>query len=137
MNRKTALETVDRHAWGGSYFDAYSHAAMFRRYQPFNFGVRTSQLFSSKLGSHMVNKKFTYMTIAKKNVYVLPGGTDDYAWYLMGDADVDFRMTEVLVAPTAQPGKANLPFKIALDRDWLHEPALIKLEGSDLVDPVC
>ena len=132
MNRKTALETVDRHAWGGSYFDAYSHAAMFRRYQPFNFGVRTSQLFSSKLGSHMVNKKFTYMTIAKKNVYVLPGGTDDYAWYLMGDADVDFRMTEVLVAPTAQPGKANLPFKIALDRDWLHEPALIKLEGSDL-----
>lgn len=132
MNRKTALETVERHAWGGSYFDSYTHAAMFRRYQPFNFGVRTSQLFSSKLGSHMVNKKFTYMTIAKKNVYVLPGGTDDYQWYLMGDADVDFRITELLVASNATPGKAGLPFKIALDRDWLHEPAVIKLEGSDL-----
>lgn len=132
MNRKTALETVERHAWGGSYFDSYTHAAMFRRYQPFNFGVRTSQLFSSKLGSHMINKKFTYMTIAKKNVYVLPGGTDDYQWYLMGDADVDFRISEVLVSSSATPGKGGLPFKIALDRDWLHEPALIKLEGSDL-----
>lgn len=132
MNRKTALETVERHAWGGSYFDSYTHAAMFRRYQPFNFGVRTSELFSAKLGTNMVNKKFTYMTIAKKNVYVLPGGTDDYSWCLMGDADVDFRFTELLVATTATPGKGGLPFKIALDRDWLHEPALIKLEGSDL-----
>lgn len=132
MSRKTALQTVERHAWGGSYFDSFSHAAMFKRYQPHNFGVKTSQLFSSKLGSHLVNKKFTYMTIAKNNVYVLPGGTDDYQWYLMADADVDFRMTELLVAPTATPGKGNLPFKIACDRDWLHEPAVIKLEGSNL-----
>lgn len=132
MSRKTALQTVERHAWGGSYFDSYSHAAMFKRYQPYNFGVKTSQLFSSKLGSHLINKKFTYMTIAKNNVYVLPGGTDDYQWYLMADADVDFRFTELLVATTATPGKGNLPFKIALDRDWLHEPAVIKLEGSNL-----
>lgn len=132
MSRKTALQTVERHAWGGSFFDSLTHAAMFKRYQPFNFGVRTSQLFSSKLGSHLVNKKFTYMTSAKKNVYVLPGGTDDYQWYLMGDADVDFRITELLVAADAQPGKGNLPFKIAADRDWLHEPAVIKLEGSNL-----
>lgn len=132
MSRKTALQTVERHAWGGSYFDSYSHAAMFKRYQPFNFGVKTSQLFSSKLGSHLVNKKFTYMTIAKRNVYVLPGGVDDYQWYLMGDADVDFRITELLVSPTGQAGKGNLPFKIAADRNWLHEPAVVKLEGADL-----
>ena len=112
MSRKTALQTVERHAWGGSFCDSLTHAAMFKRYQPFNFGVRTSQLFSSKLGSHLVNKKFTYMTSAKKNVYVLPGGTDDYQWYLMGDADVDFRITELLVAADAQAGKGNLPFKI-------------------------
>ena len=132
MSRKTALQTVERHAWGGSYFDSLSHAAMFKTYQPHNFGVKTSQLFSSKLGSHLVNKKFTYMTIAKNNVYVLPGGTDDYQWFLMGDADVDFRFTELLVAADAQPGKGNLPFRFAADRDWLHEPAVIKLEGSNL-----
>jgi len=132
MERKTALTTVERHAWGGSYFDSFTHAAMFKRYKPYNFGVRTSQLFSSKLGSHLINKKFTYMTIAKNNVYVLPGGTDDYEWFLMGDADVDFRFTELLVAADATPGKGGLPFRIALDRDWLHEPAVIKLEGSDL-----
>lgn len=132
MERKTALQTVERHAWGGSYFDSITHAAMFKTYKPYNFGVRTSQLFSSKLGSHLINKKFTYMTIAKNNVYVLPGGVDDYEWFLMGDADVDFRFTELLVSESATPGKANLPFRIALDRDWLHEPAVIKLEGSDL-----
>jgi hypothetical protein len=131
MNRRTALETHERKAWGGSYMDSYTHASMFRRYQPFNFGVKTAQLFSSRLGSHLVNKKFTYMTIAKKNVYVLPGGTDDYSWYLMADADVDFRFTEVL-ATSETPGKAGIPFKIALDRPWLHEPAVIKLENSDL-----
>jgi hypothetical protein len=132
MERKTALQTIERHAWGGNYFDSYSHAAMFRRYQPFNFGVRTSQLFSSQLGSGLINKKFTYMTIAKQNVYVLPGGTDDYQWYLMADADVDLRFTEVLVDPLGTAGKGNLPFRIALDRDWLSEPVLLKLENSNL-----
>lgn len=131
MNRRTALETHERKAWGGSYMDSFTHASMFKRYQPFNFGVKTAQLFSSRLGSHLVNKKFTYMTIAKKNVYVLPGGTDDYSWYLMADADVDFRFTELIVTSEA-PGKGGIPFKIALDRPWLHEPAVIKLENSDL-----
>lgn len=132
MNRQTALQTVERHAWGGNYYDSFSHAAMFRRYQPYNFGVRTSQLFSSEIGSHLVNKRFTYMTIAKKNVYMLPGGTDDYSWHLMADADVDFRMTEFLGASTDTPGKGGLPFLIALDRDWLRPGTVIKLENSDL-----
>lgn len=131
MNRRTALETHERKAWGGSYMDSYTHASMFRRYQPFNFGVKTAQLFSSRLGSHLVNKKFTYMTIAKRNVFVLPGGTDDYSWYLMADADVDFRFTELLYTGDTA-GKGGIPFKIALDRPWLHEPAVIKVENSDL-----
>ena len=131
-DRKTALQTVERHAWGGSYYDSYSHAAMFRRYQPYNFGVRTSQLFSSEIGSNLINKKFTYFTIAKKNAYVLPGGTDDYQWFLMADADVDFRITEFLGALSDTPGKNGLPFKIAIDREWAHEPSVLKLEGSNL-----
>lgn len=131
MERRTALVTHERKAWGGSYMDSFTHASMFRRYQPFNFGVKTSQLFSSKLGSHLINKKFTYMTIAKKNVYMLPGGTDDYSWYLMADADVDFRITELITTETT-PGKGGIPFKIALDRDWLHEPAVIKSEAANL-----
>lgn len=132
MERKTALVTHERTSWGGSYMDELTHARMFRSYQPFNFGVKTSQLFSSKLGSQLINKKFTYMTIAKKNVYVLPGGVDDYSWYLMADMDVDFRITEFLGTSTDQPGKGGIPFRIAIDRDWLHEPAVIKFEGSDL-----
>ncbi len=132
MDRRTALVTHERKAWGGSYMDSFTHAAMFRTYQPFNFGVKTSQLFSSKLGSSLVNKKFTYMTIAKGNAYVLPGGVDDYSWYNMADADVDFRFTELVVNPTDQVGKGGLPFRFRVDRDWLHEPALIKLEGADL-----
>jgi hypothetical protein len=132
MDRRTALVTHERKAWGGSYMDSRTHASMFKRYTPFNFGVKTSQLFSSKLGSHLVNKKFTYMTSASRNVYVLPGGVDDYSWFLMGDADVDFRITEFLGTAGEQMGKGGMPIRFAVDRDWLHEPALVKLEGSDL-----
>lgn len=132
MNRNTALETVERHAWGGSYFDSLTHAAMFKSYKPYNMGVKAAQLFSSQMGSHLINKKFTYYTVAKNNVYMLPGGVDDYEWFLVADADVDFRVTELLVATTDLPGKGKLPFKIALDRDWLHEPCVIKSESDKL-----
>lgn len=132
MERKTALQTIERKDFGGSYFDSLNHASMFKSYTPFNFGVKTSQLFSSKIGAHLINKKFTSYTIAKGNVYVLPGGVDDYCWYLMADTDVDFRVTELLVPANSQPGKGNLPFLIALDRPWLHEPAVIKTENSNL-----
>jgi len=132
MVRQSALVVADHKAHGGSYFDSLTHASMFRSYKPHDFGVMTSRLFSSEVGSDLINKKFTYFTIAQKNVYVLPGGTDDYTWYTMGDTDVEFRMTELLVDPASQPGKGGLPFLIALDRNWLHEPAVIKLQGSDL-----
>ena len=132
MNRKTALQTVERKAFGGSAYDSLTHAQMFRSYKPFNFGVRGAQLFSSKLGSHLVNKKFTYYTLAKQNVHVLPGGVDDYEWSLTADADVDFRVSELLVSPSGFAGKGKLRFRIALDRDWAHEPCLLKLENSNL-----
>jgi len=131
MQRRTALTTVERKGFGGSSFDSLTHAAMFRTYKPFNFGVKSAELFSSRIGEHLINKKFTYMTVAQKNVYTLPAGVDDYEWQLKGDADIDFRVTELLVADTAQPGKGGLSFKIAIDRDWLTEPAIIKSESSN------
>ena len=132
MNRKTALQTVERHSFGGSYFDSITHSAMFRKYKPFNFGVKAAQLFSSELGSHLINKKFTYYTVAKGNTYMLPGGVDDYEWFLVADSDVDFRTTELLVDANSFPGKGGMPFRIALDRDWLHEPVVIKSESDRL-----
>lgn len=132
MERKTALQTVERHSWGGSFYDSFTHAAMFRTYKPFNFGVKSAQLFSSVLGSHLINKKFTYYTVAKGNVYLLPGGVDDYEWYLVADADVDFTITELLVDPAGYAGKGNLEFKIAINKDWPHEPTLLKTESDRL-----
>lgn len=132
MTRKTALQTVERKAWGGSYFDSYRHSAMFKSYKPHNFGVKNAQLFASKLGTHLLNKKFTYMTVAKKNFYVLPGGTDDYEWYLNQDAEVEFRSSELLNNGNAQIGKGGLEFLFALDRDWLHEPVVIKCENPNV-----
>lgn len=131
MDRKSALVTHERTAWGGNYFDSYTHANMFRSYKPFDFGVKSAQLFSSEIGSDIVNKKFTYFTLAQKNVYTLPGGVDDYTWYLMADMDVEFRFTELLVGASDQVGKGGIPFKFALDRDWLSEPAVIKIANSN------
>ena len=131
-NRRTALQLVERKSFGGSSYDSLGWASMFRTYRPANLGIKSAQLFSSELGSHIVNKKFTYYTVAKGNIYMLPGGVDDYEWSVIGDADVDFRITEVLVASNAQPGKGNTTFKIALDRDWLHEPVVIKGENANL-----
>lgn len=132
MDRKSALQTHERTAFGGSYYDSLTHAAMFRTYKPYDFGVMSARLFSADLGSDFINKKFTYYTMAQKNVYILPGGVDDYSWHLLGDMDVEFRFTELLDPTNLTPGKGNLPFRIALDRDWLHSPAVIKVANSNL-----
>lgn len=131
-NRRTALQTVERKALGGSYVDHNFYQSMFKKYSPFDFGVKTSQLFSSEPGSLIVNKKFTYMTIAQGNVYMLPGGVDDYQWKLVGSPHVEAYITELLVASNALPGKGGLSFKIALDKDWFHEPVLLKSENPNL-----
>jgi len=132
MARKTALETIQRQSWGGTYFDSITHAAMFRAYKPYNFGVKSAQLYASQLGSHLINKKFTYYTVAKKNVYMLPGGVDDYQWSLTTATDVDFRISEQLSADAALVGKGKQRFKFALDRNWVHEPVILKTENSNL-----
>lgn len=131
MNRDTAIKLSEYKGFGGSYNDAISHASMFRSYKPYNFGVKTAQLFSSSLKQDLVNKKFTYMTIASGNYHVLPGGTDDYEWEVVGDADTDARVTELLVDASSQPGKDGQPFKIALDKDWFHEPVLLLSEDPN------
>lgn len=124
------LMTIERKDFGGTYFDSMSHAAMFRKYKPFNFGVRTAQLFSSKLGTHLLNKKFTYMTVAKGNVYTLPYGVDDYEWKLVASADIDYEITELLTT-AARPGQGGERFKIAINKPWVQEPVLLKTESAN------
>lgn len=132
MIRRTALKTVERDGWGGSFFDSLSHAAMFRIYKPHNFGLVTSKIFSAEEGQHKLNKKFTYLTVAKGNSYMLPPGVDDYEWYLESDTETDFRIGVDLTGGATQVGKGKMPFRIALDRDWLHEPVLLKTENPDV-----
>lgn len=129
--RKTALSTVERQSWEGNYFDSLTHARMFRSYTPHQFGVKSAELFSSKLGSQFINKKFTYYTVAKNNVYYTPGGVDDYSWQLVSPYARTFRITE-LITTDANPGKGGQKFKIAIDTNALQEPVLIKLEDPNL-----
>jgi len=131
MNRNTAIKLSEYKNFGGSFHDSVSHASMFRDYKPYNFGVKTAQLFSSSLKSELVNKKFNWMTIASGNYHVLPGGVDDYEWSVAGDAKVEFRITELLVDPTSQPGKDGQPFKIAIDKNFEHEPSVLLTEDPD------
>lgn len=132
MYRKTALTVEQRSGFGGSYHDSVSHAAMFNDHSPFDFGVKTAQLYSAELDSEIVNKKFTYHTVASGNYYVIPGGKDEYQWSVIGDADIDFRITEFLGTTGAFHGKDGQEFEIACDKDWLHEPAIVMTENPDL-----
>jgi hypothetical protein len=111
--------------------DSVSHASMFRSYAPHQFGVKTSQAFSASLKSDLINKKFTYLTIASNNYHLLDPGKDDYEWSVVGDAKVDFVITELLVSASSQPGKGLQSFKIAIDKPWLHEPDVILSEDPN------
>jgi hypothetical protein len=129
--RKTALSTVTRSDFDGNYFDSLTHATMFRSYRPFDLGVRSAQLYSSKLKSDLINKKFTYFTAAQKNTFMLPGGTDDYTWQLVNDSARVFRITAVYVDANSAPGKGGQKFKIALDTPGLMSPVVIKTESAN------
>lgn len=131
IHRKTALVTVERSDWDGNYFDSFTHARMFRSYKAYDMGVRSAQLYSSKLKSDLINKKFTYFTIAQKNTMMLPGGVDDYTWKLASDKCRVFRITEVSSTLPAQPGKGGQQFKIYLDTPAVMEPVLLKTESSN------
>ena len=130
ITRQSALVTHEHRDFGGSYVDSFTYARMFKSYGPYNFGIKVAQLFSQEIGSHLINKKFTHYTIAQGNMYVLPGGVDDYQWFVGSDAEVEFRFTEFLGLAADQPGKGGLPFKIAIDQPWLHEPAVLRLNGG-------
>lgn len=131
VNRKTALVTVERSDFDGNYFDSLTHAKMFRSYKPYDMGVRSAQLYSSKLKSDLINKKFTYFTIAQKNTMMLPGGVDDYSWKLVSDKSRVFRISGVYVDANSQPGKGGQQFKIALDTNAVMEPVLLKTESTN------
>jgi hypothetical protein len=131
VHRKTALVTVERSDFDGNYFDSLTHAKMFRSYKPYDMGVRSAQLYSSKLKSDLINKKFTYFTVAQKNTMMLPGGVDDYSWKLVSDKSRVFRISGVYVDSDAQPGKGGQQFKIALDTPAVMEPVLLKTESSN------
>lgn len=131
LNRKTALTTVERGSWEGNYFDSLTHAKMFRSYAPHNFGVKSAELFSSKLGSDLINKKFVYYTTASNNVYYTPGGVDDYEWKLVSPYARTFRVTEV-ISTDAQLGKNGSRFTVGVDTNGLQEPVLLKTESPNL-----
>jgi len=130
-DRKTAITLQEYKGFGGSFHDSISHASMFRDYKPYNFGMMTSRLFSSSLKSSLINKKFTWMTLAQGNYHVLPGGTDDYEWEVGGDAEMDLEITELLVDPQAQAGKNNESFYIAGNNDFYHEPVIFLTEDPN------
>lgn len=130
MELKNQLKITEYEAFGGGFFDSVSHAAIFRDEQPYQFGVMTSKLFSSTSMMGAVNKRWTYMTIAKGNYYVIPGGKDEYEWSVVGDADIELRIT-ALLTDSATPGKGGEIFEIALDRNWLKEPIVIKTESDN------
>lgn len=130
MERQTALKITEYKGFGGSMFDSIAHAALFRDDEPYQFGVMTSRLFSSTTMMGAVNKRWTYLTIAKGNYYTIPGGKNEYDWSVVGDADIEFRITKKLETSTT-PGKGGALFDIALDRNWVKEPVTLKTESDN------
>jgi len=131
MDRKTAIKLVERKEWGGSHMDSFTHSEIFRKYKAHDFGVMEAQMFSSDLSSDMINKKWNWMTIGNGNYYMTDPGVTDYKWQLKTDTDVRARIVRVDPNLPTQPGKGKTQFKIYLDRDWFHEPILLKTESSN------
>ena len=129
MLRKTALQTIERKSFGGSFYDSQNWATMFRSYTPYDMGVMGAQTFSSELGSHIVNKPFMWYTQAQGNVFELPGGHSDYSWKLLAEAEVRATITRTTADTT--PGKGGMEFKFYLDQGWFHEPTVLKVEGRN------
>ena len=133
LNRKTALTTDVKHiTQGGSYYDSFTFADMFN-YKPHDMGHVASQIFSSKIMDEQVNKKWVFMTLAQKNCYELPPGTDDYKWRIPAESDIQWRITELVMPPDSKPGKKNTPFKFVANKPFLHEPAIVKIKGFDIM----
>jgi len=132
LSRRSAVTTVERTSFGGTYFDALTYNRMFRKYQAYDFGVVSTNMFSSDLGGHLMNKKFTYLTAAENRVYWLPGGISHYSWKLVASPRVEFTFCDLLVGASDQVGKGGEEFEFTLDKGWLHEPVIIKTEADNL-----
>jgi hypothetical protein len=131
MNRKTALKLVERKAFGGSHFDSFMHADIFRSSHPQDFGVMEAQMFSSDIDGDKINKKWMWHTAGQNNMYYTDPGVSEYKWSLMTSSDVRARIMFVDPNLVAQPGKGLLQFKVYLDINWFHEPVLLKTENAN------
>ena len=131
MKRHSALNVTEYKAFGGGFFDAASHAEIFRSAGPYNFGVMSARLFSSTAMLGLTNKKWTYLTIAQGNVFLLPAGTNDYEWSVVGDADVDCTIMEDVLGSNTTPGKNGLGFEIVVDRPYVKSPMVLKTESDN------
>lgn len=128
--RKSALQLVERQGFGGNSHDSISHAKLFRDDKPYDFGVMTSRLFASEIGSHLINKKFVYKTQAQGNFYEIPGGIDEYTWGVVGDGQLDIVIVELLTSGT-QLGRNGQQFEVVVDKNWYGSPVLLLTENPD------
>jgi hypothetical protein len=131
MERTSQLKVTEYKGFGGSFYDSIAHSALYRDDNPYDFGVMTARLFSSTNNLGLTNKKWNYLTMAQGNYYVIPGGRNEYTWSVVGDADIDFRFTQLLVGAADQNGKANTTFAIAIDRNWVKAPVVLKTEDDN------
>jgi hypothetical protein len=131
LRRRTAVEKVVRSGWGGTYFDSFSHARMFRDYGPTYFGMIDARLFSSDIESNIINRKWVWLTQAQGNIMSTQPGHTDYCWRLSEDVLTDLRITRVDPNLPAQPGKGNTEFFIYGDNGFFHEPVLLKTDSAD------
>lgn len=132
VNRRTAVRTIERQSFGGSYINAMTYFRMFQNYSPQDFGVMSTARFSSTLAGSKMNKKFTYLTAADGCMYWTPPAISTYTWKLVASPRVEFIFRPSDIQPTDQVGKGNQPFKFRLNMDWIHEPVILKLQGDDL-----
>lgn len=130
MERSSALQVSEYKSFGGGFFDSVAHSEIFRDMGPYEFGVKSAKLFSSTSMLGMTNKKWTYMTAAQKNVYTLPGGTNEYTWSVVGDADIECRITAFISGGTT-PGKGGAEIEVAVDRHYIKRPMIMKTASDN------
>lgn len=131
IRQLTAFKTTEYETLGSTFFDSIAHAELFRSNNVHQFGVMTSQLFSTTNNLGITNKRWIYMTEAQGNYRELPPGMDDYSWVNAGDLSTDIRIVKKFVSSSEQVGKNNLSFRVGVDKPWYGEPAQLKTENDN------
>jgi hypothetical protein len=111
--------------------DSAFHRALFNDSNVTSFGMLEGLMFSSELGSNVINKPLLYLTEAQGNVYTLNPGTTEYAWVLRTEGTVEMRITRVDPNMGTTPGKGGAEFYIYGDIQSFHEPVLLRTEGNN------